>query len=121
MQKKKILIVDDEPELANMLKMRLENADYEVSTARDGREGLESARSKKPDLVVLDVVMPHKDGYAFVKEAKQDNGLKGIPIIILTARPAMEDKFKKEGVNDYIMKPFEAQELMERIENLLSK
>lgn len=121
MQKKKILVVDDEPEFVNMLKMRLENADYDVTVAPDGREGLEIARSAKPDLIVLDVLMPHKDGYAFAKEAKQDSGLKGIPIIILTARPAMEEKFRAVGISDYIMKPFEAQELLERIEELLGK
>jgi len=120
MERKKILIVDDEPEFVDMLKMRLESADYDVNTAADGVDGLKKAGDAKPDLIVLDVLMPRKDGYAFVKEAKQDSNLKDIPIIILTARPAMEDKFKKEGVNDYIMKPFEAQELLKRIEEILA-
>lgn len=121
MEKKRILIVDDEPEFVSMVKMRLENADYRVITAADGKEGLEKARSEKPDLILLDILMPHKDGYVFVKEAKQDEKLKDVPVIILTAKPAMQDKFKMENVSDYIMKPFEAQDLLKSIERLLAK
>lgn len=121
MGKKKILMVDDEPEFVNMLKMRLENAGYRVVCAENGTNGLASARSEKPDLIILDILMPQKDGYAFVKEARQENALKGIPIIVLTAKPAMEDKFKEGEISGYMMKPFEAQELLERIEKILAK
>ncbi|MBL7151280.1 MAG: response regulator [Candidatus Omnitrophica bacterium] len=121
MKAKSILIIDDEVELLDLLKIRLQDAGYEVYTAPDGKEGLEKARAQRPDLIVLDILMPNKDGYAFVKESRRDKSINGIPIIILTAKAAMQDLFKMQGVSDYIMKPFEARELMQRIEKLLNK
>lgn len=115
MDKKKILIVDDEPELVEMLRMRLEASDYEVVSANDGEEGLQKTKSEKPDLVVLDIMMPKKDGYTFVKEMKTDKTTKHIPVIVLTAKTKMQDLFEMEGVKDYVVKPFESKELLAKI------
>lgn len=119
MAKKKILFIDDEPDLVKMVTMRLEANDYEVLAAADGQEGLEKARSEKPDLILLDILMPKKDGYAFVKEAKGDESLKRIPIVVLTAKPGMKDLFAIEGIKDYILKPFDNQDLLSKIKKYL--
>lgn len=119
MTEKKILVIDDEPELVKMVKMRLEANNYEVITALDGQEGLEKTRSEKPDLILLDILMPNKDGYTFVKEVKVDESIKHIPIIVLTAKPGMKDLFGIEGIKDYIVKPFEDKELLEKIKKRL--
>ena len=115
MLKKKVLIVEDELDMVDMLKVRLEANNYEVITSSDGEEGFKKAKSDKPDLIVLDIIMPKKDGYTFVREARLDDSIKNIPIIVLTAKPGMKDLFAMEGIKDYIVKPFEAQELLEKI------
>jgi DNA-binding response OmpR family regulator len=107
---KKILIVDDDPDLLRMVTMRLEANQYEVITAYDGEEGLEKVKAENPDLIILDIVMPKLDGYSFVQEIKKTEH-KTIPIIILTAKEEMEDIFKMEGISDYIIKPFDPEEL----------
>ncbi len=121
MSKKKILVVDDEPELVDMVKMRLEAGNYRVSTASDGEEALEKAKKEKPDLILLDISMPNKDGYTFLREAKKNESIKDIPVIILTAFSKMEDLFEIEGVKDYIMKPFDGQQLLEKINKYLEE
>src|SRR3972149_5487479 len=82
---KKILIVDDAPDLVEAVTMILESKKYNVAAAYGGLEGLEKARTEKPDLIVLDVMMPDKDGYAVCKEMKADPELSKIPILLLTA------------------------------------
>ena len=116
--KKKILIIDDSPEIATLTKSRLEAHDYEVATAADGDEGLRKIGEAPPDLIVLDIKMPKMDGWSFVRELKK-RGLKQIPIIMLTAYHKMQDLFAIEGINDYIVKPFKAEELLERIDSHL--
>src|SRR3989338_1841917 len=101
---KKILVIDDEPEMTELLKSRLESQSYEIITAHDGEEGLEKARYEKPDLIILDVLMPKMDGYTFVRELKVEEATKGIPVIVLTAKRRMQDLFKLEGIHDYILK-----------------
>ena len=115
MSKKKILVIDDELELVDMLKIRLEANNYEVVAAVDGEEGMEKAKSEKPDLIILDIMMPKKDGYTFIKEMRTEQGIKSTPVIILTAKEKMKDLFAIEGVKDYIVKPFESAELLEKI------
>lgn len=97
MKGKGILIIDDEVELLDLLKIRLQDAGYEVYTAVDGQEGLEKARAQRPDLIVLDILMPNKDGYTFVQESRRDKSISDIPILILTAKAAMQDLFKMQG------------------------
>lgn len=112
---KKILVVDDEPQLVRMLKTRLEANGYEVVTAEDGTSGLEQWRTQKPDLILLDIMMPKIDGYTFVQESKGRSDLNPVPIIIITAREGMKDLFQIEGINDYIVKPINDTDLLEKI------
>jgi len=83
--KKKILVVDDEPDMVEMLKLILESASYEVIAAYDGQEGVEKARAERPDAIILDLMMPRKDGFQACKELKGEPATAGIPVLVLTA------------------------------------
>lgn len=125
---KKILVVDDDPDLVEATSIILKSKHYDVITAYDGLEGLEKARSEKPDLIVLDVMMPEKDGYAVCKELKADPILSNIPVLLLTAvvshisttRYTQQMGMETEA-DDYIDKPVEPQELVARVQALLAK
>ncbi len=125
---KKILIVDDDPDLVEAVSMILESKNYEVSAAYGGIEGLEKAKKENPDLIVLDVMMPDKDGYAVCKELKADPELSKIPVLLLTAvvskipttRYTQQMGLETEA-DDYIDKPVEPEVLVKRIETLLTK
>ena len=121
MAKKKILIVDDEPDFIQMLRLRLEDEGYAVDSATDGQEGLIKARNFKPDVILLDILMPGKDGYTMLRELRLDGEVRGIPVIVTTAKTGMSDLFKMEGVGDYLIKPFADSELLNRIEKLTQK
>jgi two-component system alkaline phosphatase synthesis response regulator PhoP len=124
----KILIVDDDPDLVEAVTMILESKDYDVIAAYGGIEGLEKAKAEDPDLIVLDVMMPDKDGYAVCKELKADPKYSKIPILLLTAvvskisttRYTQQMGLETEA-DDYIDKPVEPAELVRRIEVLLGK
>ncbi len=118
---KKILVVDDERDLVETITFRLEAAGYEVSSAFDGQEGLEKAREIKPDLILLDVMMPKMDGYQVCRMLKFDDDYKNIPIIMLTARGQEQDKKTggDVGADDYITKPFDSKDLLARIQKML--
>jgi CheY-like chemotaxis protein len=118
---KKILVVDDDPITLRLVESELVSYNYKVVTASDGKEGLEKARNQMPDLIVLDIIMPKMDGYTFVREIKADSSLKHIPIIILTAKDKMKDLFEIEGIEDYLVKPFNPQDLLNRIETYFKK
>jgi len=125
---KKILLVDDDPDLVNAVRMILEAKNFEVAAAYGGVEGLQRARTENPDLIVLDVMMPDKDGYAVCKELKSDPQLSRIPVLLLTAvvshisttRFTQQMGLETEA-DDYIDKPVEPEVLVKRIETLLSK
>ena len=125
---KKILIVDDDPDLVEAVRMILESKKYNVIAAYGGLEGLEKARTENPDLIVLDVMMPDKDGYVVCKELKADAQLSKIPILLLTAvvskisttRYTQQSGMETEA-DDYMDKPVEPAVLVSRIETLLSK
>ncbi len=119
----KILIVDDETEFTEMVAFRLAKAGYEVSTAADGEEGLEKVRLGHPDLVLLDIWMPKKDGYQVIQELKQVPETARIPIIFLTAStlPQTLEKIKAAGAADYILKPFDPPALMDKLKAVLEK
>lgn len=125
---KKILIVDDDPDLVKAVSMILESKNYEVAAAYGGIEGLEKAKTENPDLIVLDVMMPDKDGYTVCKELKADPQLSKIPVLLLTAvvshisttRYTQQMGLETEA-DDYIDKPVEPNALVERIETLLTK
>jgi len=121
MSMKKILVVDDEPFLVKALQIRLEHEGYEVISAYDGLEGLNKAREEKPDLIILDVMMPKKNGYQVCQELKSDDQYKYIPIIMLTAKGQKTEKEwgERTGADVYITKPFEDKELLAEIKKLL--
>lgn len=123
MSKKKILIVDDEPVLCLTVKDRLEFEGYEVIIAVDGKEGLDKARTEKPDLVLLDLMLPKIDGYKVCRMLKFDEKYKHIPIIIFTARAQESDeKMGMEvGADAYITKPFKPEVLISKIKELFTK
>ncbi len=121
MGKKKILLVEDESVLLNMVKMRLEANNYEVISAFDGQEGLEKARKERPDLIILDLMLPKLDGYKVCRMLKFDEKYKKIPIIIFTARAQQSDEEMgfEVGADAYITKPFEPQMLLAKIKELI--
>lgn len=117
---KRILIVDDEPDLLKMVEFRLKIAGYTVSTAKDGEEGLRLIRNDPPDLVLLDIRLPKMDGGEVCKCMKSDEKLRTIPIILFTASGAERilEKVKETGADDYLMKPFDGEDLLRRIKKL---
>jgi two-component system, OmpR family, alkaline phosphatase synthesis response regulator PhoP len=119
--KKKILLVEDEKDMAYAVALQLESKGYEVITASDGREGLDKARAKKPNLIILDLMLPKIDGYKVCRMLKFDNKYKDIPIILFTARAQDADKKtgKEVGADAYITKPFEPSVLLDKIRELL--
>ena len=120
--KKKILIVDDESDIVELLSLRLESEGFEVISAGDGYTALDKARKDKPDLIILDLMLPKINGYKVCRILKFDEKHKGIPIIIFTARGQEQDKQlgKEVGADAYLVKPFEPQILMKTINKLLS-
>ena len=118
---KKILIADDEQQLALAVKIRLQSKGYQVVTASDGRQALELAEQEKPDLVILDVLMPVMDGYSCLRELNTRFGRGKIPVIILTARDRMKDLFELEGIEDYVIKPFDHEDLLVRIDRVFKR
>ncbi len=120
MEKKKILIVEDEDVMRRMLTLELEAAGYEVCQAAEGNAALEFATKECPDLIITDVLMPQLDGSTFYKELKKNKVTGDIPVIILTARGKMEDSFRVMGVDDFIAKPFDPETLRAKIKILLS-
>lgn len=114
---KKILIIDDEPQLVKAIEVRLKANGYEVITAYDGQAGVEKAKGAKPDLILLDIIMPRMDGYEVSKKLKSDADTKDIPIVIFTAsqQKDLEKKCREMGVAEFIMKPFETQDLLDKV------
>ena len=125
---KKILLVDDDPDFVEAVSLVLKPKKFDVVTAYNGIEGLKKAMSEKPDLIVLDVMMPEKDGYAVCRELKSDPKMSHIPVLLLTAvashvpttRYTQEMGLETEA-DDYLDKPVEPEVLVKRIEALLSK
>ena len=119
--KKRILVIEDETYMADMVKMRLEAHNYEVLNAYDGREGLEKAKKEKPDLIILDLMLPKMDGYKVCGLLKADTRYSKIPIIIFTAKTQKEavQIGKEAGADAYITKPFEPEVLLGKIRELL--
>lgn len=120
---KKILIVEDDPDIISLLEYRLKDKGFDVLTAVDGARGLEIARSEKPDLITLDINLPEVNGFTVCSMLKADPEYCDIPIIILTARDGAADCVFDESVKPetYITKPFDIDELIEKIHALTSK
>ena len=118
---KKILIVDDEADIIEILQFVLEAEGFECITAFDGEEGLKLAREIHPDLIILDVMMPKINGYKISRLLKYDNKYKDIPILMITARSQDEDKVigEETGANEYITKPFVVDDVVQRVQSYL--
>lgn len=124
----RILVVDDEPDMVEMIKAALEGAAHQVVTAYNGQEGIDKARIERPEAIILDIMMPVKDGFTACKELKADPACKDIPVLILTA---VSDHFadsryaKSMGLEldaeDYIDKPVDPAVLLARLAKLLKK
>ena len=119
----KILVIDDDESVNELVKINLELAGYEVFSATDGIKGFAMAKQEKPDLIVLDVMMPDVDGYTVAKRIRENDEIKDTPIIMLTALGMLQDKAKGVdiGVDDYLVKPFEIEELKMRVRALLKR
>jgi two-component system alkaline phosphatase synthesis response regulator PhoP len=125
--KKRILVVDDEPDFCSIVQVHLEKEGFRVDLAYNGKEGLEKIKANPPDAVVLDVMMPEKDGYEVCRELKADERYANIPIVLLTAvashvtstRYSHADGMSTEA-DDYLAKPASAEEILDSLRNLLN-
>jgi len=121
MSKKRILLVDDEPDFVETVEFFLSGSDYEVRVAKTGKEALEQVEMQKPDLVLLDNMMPEMDGLEACKRVKNNPGAKSVPIIMSTGKGKREDVVDAlaAGADGYVVKPFNLSDLVEEIEKIL--
>ncbi|TES92349.1 MAG: response regulator [Candidatus Cloacimonadota bacterium] len=121
--KKKVLIIDDEKDILELVSIILSESDISVYRAEDGLSGLEIAREEKPDLILLDIMMPEIDGWEVLKMLKVDEETKDIPVAMLTCKTETRDKVLgiQEGAIDYITKPFAPDGLLTKVEEILTK
>ena len=122
-EQKKILIADDEPDFIYVLSVRLEVNGYKVIAARDGEEALSKTKEEKPDLVILDLMMPKINGFEVCRMLKFDDAYKNIPIVVLSALDQQRDREKAtaNGADAYFIKPFDLKLLLTKIEDLLKR
>lgn len=121
---KKILIIEDEEIILDLLKRKLTNEGYEISLARDGDEGVKKMREVKPDLIILDVVMPKMGGFEVMEEMGKDQELKKIPVIIVSnsGQPVELDRAKELGARDWLIKTeFDPQEVVDKVVKQIGK
>jgi two-component system response regulator VicR len=123
-ERKKVLCIEDEPEMIDLIKLILERRGFEVLGAVGGKEGLEVIRRELPDLILLDLMMPEIDGWEVFRQMKADEQLKDIPVIVVTAEAQSIDKvlgLHIAKVDDYVTKPFGPQELLKSINKVLAR
>ncbi len=118
---KKILLIDDDPDIITVLQVLLKKKGYEVATASREQEAYQQVAVFKPHLIVLDVLLSGVDGRAICKKLKNSPASKHIPIIMFSAHPSAQKNMEDFGADDFIPKPFESSKILERIEALLSK
>lgn len=119
---KKVLVIDDEPEMLNLVKFTLERGGFEVSTCDTGRQAWDAITSFKPDLLVLDVMLPGIDGYSLQIKISQDPATKDMPIVVLTALEPSKTLFQKfPQVVGFMTKPFKTEELLETVSGALNR
>ncbi len=123
MSKQKILLVDDEEDILDFLELILEEQGYSIMKANSGKEALASAQVHRPELILLDIMMPEMDGWEVLKLLKADEETANIPVAMLTARTEMKDKIQglQEGAIDYICKPFATKELLEKLQIIFAQ
>jgi DNA-binding response OmpR family regulator len=123
-EKKKVVCIEDEPEMIDLVKLILGRKGFDLIGAMGGREGLEAVRRIRPDLVLLDLMMPDMDGWEVYQQMKADEDLSNIPVIVVTAKAQSIDKvlgLHIAKVDDYVTKPFGPQELLQSVERVLSQ
>jgi DNA-binding response OmpR family regulator len=118
-----VLVADDDRDILQLVSFRLERADYEVVQANDGEEALRLVKELRPDLAVLDLMMPKLNGYEVIREIRRNEETKAIPVILLTARVQEADVARgfEAGADDYLKKPFSPQELRARVQAILGR
>ena len=118
---KKILFIEDEPDQVMLVKTRLESYGYSMDSAADGEEGLKKAVLSKPDLVLLDVILPKINGFEVCKRLKKDQSTKNMPVVIITATGEKDASHKAfaAGADDFISKPYDSSELVAKIKKLI--
>lgn len=123
MKIKRILIVDDEPNIVMSLEYAFKKKDYEVFIARDGTEAIEIAKEQLPQVIILDIMMPKMDGYETLKQLKEYEKLAETKIIFLSAKSKINDieKGLSVGADDYITKPFSVKKLIEKVETIINE
>jgi two-component system phosphate regulon response regulator PhoB len=119
----RILIVEDERDINDLIGFNLQRAGYEVIKAYDGLEGTELALRERPDLILLDLMLPGRDGYGVFRELRRDSRTSNTPVIMLTARAQTDDRIQglEAGADDYLTKPFSPKELMLRVQAILKR
>lgn len=117
----KVLVCDDERHIVRLIQVNLERQGYQVVTAFDGKEGLEKIRAEKPNIVVLDVMMPYMDGFEVLKNLRRDKETEDLPVIMLTARAQDKDVFEgyHYGADMYLTKPFNPMELVAFVKRIV--
>lgn len=120
---RKIVLAEDEPQIARLIEFKLKKEGYDVTWKENGEEALKAIKADKPDLILLDIMMPVMDGYEVLRRLKEDENLTDIPVIMLTARAQEKDVVKgiDLGAEDYITKPFHPAELLARVKRILGK
>jgi DNA-binding response OmpR family regulator len=119
MQKGKVLVVDDEHDLSKALKIRLKTRGYDVVLAYDSLQAILIANQEKPDLIILDIMIPGENGFIVTERLKQSRATRHIPILFLTGIPGGEGRALKLGASGYIMKPYHPEKLLETIQKTL--
>jgi len=121
--KRRVLVVDDEPNIAKIVKKQLEVSGYDVIVAGDGEMALTKVREEHPEVILLDVMLPKRNGYEVLGILKQDEQLRHIPVMMLTARAQQQDQQAslEHGADAYLAKPFQLEELVEQVKALLDR
>ena len=119
----KILIVDDDPDQVDLVRVSLKEAGFAIGTATDGVDALKKARSMSPDLIVLDLMMPEMDGFTVCETLREHPATASVPIIILTGMTSQMSRLTglESGANDYLIKPFDPNQLISKVEGLLCR
>lgn len=122
-EQKRLLLIDDDPNLILLVKDYLEFRGYEVVTAENGREALDLLEDDLPDMIICDVMMPEMDGYTFVKKVREDSRTSWVPVLFLSAKGQSQDRVKglNTGADVYMVKPFEPEELVAQVESSLKQ
>ena len=120
-EQKKILIIDDEEDIQKLLRMRLEQENFNIVSANDGDVGVKAAEQEAPDLILLDIMMPKMDGYTCLKEIRKLPKTKEIPILMLSGKEEekVRDLFAFQKISGYIEKPFELDDLVAKVKEML--